>query len=484
MKYDDIILECSGDCDTCKVLLECQYQTSSGEEKQKFLEELIARDSANESSSADEQTDLRNEPLNNASETEVIPETENEEPKTEEVSEETIKSAFEETKSEENKEETLNETVETAQAFEDETQDFEEIVTPVDKEKVDEIYAEVFGLNDLQPEQADVTEENVVEKHDFEEIVTPVDKEKVEEIYAEVFGLNDLQPEQANVTEENTVETQNFETVPEEIKETVAEEIPTETKEPKAEEVSEETIKTAFEEANPEENNEETVAEEITAVEISDRTETEDGSKEAETEQSEEPKKDVFKLVPPENNDYLLQNMCCKRGRKLIYRPSEAIITKTFTVLGTEKKNEVGEKIKDVIDAEIKQGVKAGYLDKFDGLSSSEIKEEYEDDIVYEFADQEFKKTGVIYDGKKIKVYVYDWDGKACHHVGFIDEKDAEEFIPYFIDKENYSFDVCGIITGGKGKRVVRQGDSLKIIKEKGTPIGIDADIAVLKRKD
>ena len=441
MKYDDIILECSGDCDTCKVLFECQYQTSSGEEKQKFLEELIARDSANESSSADEQTDLRNEPLNNASETEVVPETENEKPKTEEVSEETIKSAFEEIKSEENNEETLNETEETSSVFEDEKQDFEEIVTPVDKEKVDEIYAEVFGLNDLQPEQT-------------------------------------------NVTEENAVETQDFENVPEEIKETVAEEIPTGTKEPKSEEVSEETIKTAFEEANPEEKNEESVAEEITAVEISDRTETEDGSKEAETEQTEEPKKDVFKLVPPENNDYLLQNMCCKRGRKLIYRPSEAIITKTFTVLGTEKKNEVGEKIKDVIDAEIKQGVKAGYLDKFDGLSSSEIKEEYEDDIVYEFADQEFKKTGVIYDGKKIKVYVYDWDGKACHHVGFIDEKDAEEFIPYFIDKENYSFDVCGIITGGKGKRVVRQGDSLKIIKEKGTPIGIDADIAVLKRKD
>ena len=56
--------------------------------------------------------------------------------------------------------------------------------------------------------------------------------------------------------------------------------------------------------------------------------------------------------------------------------------------------------------------------------------------------------------------------------------------MPYFLDKESYSFDVCGIITGGKGKRVTKVGDTLKIVKEKGEPIGIDVDVAIIKRKD
>ena len=176
--------------------------------------------------------------------------------------------------------------------------------------------------------------------------------------------------------------------------------------------------------------------------------------------------------------------MCAKRQRKLIYRPNEVLIAKTFKVLGTDKKNEIGEKVKDILDAEIKQGVKLGYLDKFDGLKSSEIKEEYEDDVVYEYAEQEFKKTGVIYDGKDVKVYLYDWDAKACHHVGHVDKDEAAEIIPYLENKENFSFDVCGIITGGKAKRVVRIGDALKIVKEKGESIGLDVDIAIIKRKD
>ena len=198
----------------------------------------------------------------------------------------------------------------------------------------------------------------------------------------------------------------------------------------------------------------------------------------------QKPQKETFKLTPPPQNEELLLNMCAKRGRKLIYRPNEVIYSATFKVLGTDKKNDVGEKVKDIIDAEIKQGLKLGYLDKFDGLKSSEIKEEYEDDIVYEFADQEFKKTGVIYDGQKVKVYLYDWDLKACHHVGFVDAAEAQELLPYLNERDKYSFDVCGIITGGKAKRVVKEGSALKIIKEKGDPIGLDVDIAVIPRKD
>lgn len=627
MKYDDIILECHGDCDTCDVYLECQYQTSSGDEKQKFLEELIARDNPipDAAEAAVESTEIL-EP-----ETEVLTETVEEvfeepaetieevldEPAetveaveeifdevinpNEEVSEEAVEDVIQEpTESTETFEpdtEVLTETVEevseepveenTEAVYEDienqpdnfsisdndipseqeassESEKTESQVTVLSEKSVEEIYSSVFGLDKLlitaaekdsteepaqQTETIDETvseniaqeieepsqqtelysEEPVEQKpeeadgfltseiaSDFDEPlsvedekpsfvredltdraeqVTPLTKEQVDAIYSSVFGLDKLaSPEDVIETRDETEKTDEGETE-EKVCETLE---PTEeilTEKPEADYETEESIKDGEEIPSDEEAEEAKLAEEVTAVEVlteegiaketEPQDEPENSEADSESEATEEAlKKDVFKLVPPENNEELMQNMCAKRGRKLIYRPNEAIITKTFTVLGTDKKNDVGEKIKDVIDAEIKQGVKAGYLDKFDGLNSAEIKEEYEDDIVYEFADQEFKKTGVIYDGKKIKVYIYDWDGKACHHVGYIDEQDAADFIPYFIDKENYSFDVCGIITGGKGKRVVRQGDSLKIVKEKGNPIGIDADIAVIKRKD
>lgn len=627
MKYDDIILECHGDCDTCDVYLECQYQTSSGDEKQKFLEELIARDNPipDAAEPAVESTEIL-EP-----ETEVLTETVEEvfeepaetieevldEPAetveaveeifdevinpNEEVSEEAVEDVIQEpTESTETFEpdtEVLTETVEevseepveenTEAVYEDienqpenfsisdndihseqeassESEKTESQVTVLSEKSVEEIYSSVFGLDKLlitaaekdsteepsqQTETIDETVSENIEQEieepaqqtelypeepteqkpeeadgfltseiasDFDEPlpvedekpsfvredltdraeqITPLTKEQVDAIYSSVFGLDKLaSPEDVIETRDETEKTDEGENE-KPVYETLE---PTEkilTEKPEEDYETEESIKDGEEIPSDEEDEEVKLAEEVTAVEVlteeglAKETETQDepenSEADGESEATEEaPKKDVFKLVPPENNEELMQNMCAKRGRKLIYRPNEAIITKTFTVLGTDKKNDVGEKIKDVIDAEIKQGVKAGYLDKFDGLNSAEIKEEYEDDIVYEFADQEFKKTGVIYDGKKIKVYIYDWDGKACHHVGYIDEQDAADFIPYFIDKENYSFDVCGIITGGKGKRVVRQGDSLKIVKEKGNPIGIDADIAVIKRKD
>ena len=208
---------------------------------------------------------------------------------------------------------------------------------------------------------------------------------------------------------------------------------------------------------------------------------------EEQTEQTEEekPAKSAFKLTPPENLEELYAVMCTKRARKLIFRPAEAIYDKTFKVLGTDKKNEEGIKVKDILDAEIKQGVKLGYIDKFDGLKTSEIKEEYENDVVYEYAEQEFKKVGLIYDGKKIKVYVYDFDGKACHHVGYIDETEAADVIPYLIDKEKYSFALDGIITGGKAKRVTKdENGKITITKEKDGDIGLELDVTIIPRKD
>ena len=195
--------------------------------------------------------------------------------------------------------------------------------------------------------------------------------------------------------------------------------------------------------------------------------------------------KKVFELSAPENLEELYLAMCTKRARKLIFRPDEAIYDKTFKVLGTDKRNEEGIKIKDILDAEIKQGIKLGYIDKFDGLKTSEIKEEYENDIVYEYAEQEFKKTGLIYDGKNIKVYVYDFDGKACHHVGYLDEAEAADVIPYLIDKEEYSFALEGIITGGKAKRVTKdESGKITITKEKDGNIGIELDVTIIPRKD
>lgn len=192
-----------------------------------------------------------------------------------------------------------------------------------------------------------------------------------------------------------------------------------------------------------------------------------------------------FKLTPPINLAEINEKICTKRGRKLIFAPKEVIFDGTFTVLGTDKKNEEGIKVKDILDAEIKEGLRLGYLDKFDGLKTSEIKEEYENDIVYEFAEQEFKKTGLIFDGEKISVYLYDWDLTACHHVGYLDTEKASGLIPYLEKRDDYSFAVCGIITGGKGKRVTKdENGKLVVTKEKNGDVGMEIDVSILNRKD
>lgn len=558
MKYDDILLQCCGDCDNCAVYLECQYQTSSGDEKQKYLQLLTERDenlSANASSDAatssedlserndveisdTEATDTAEVPNEEATDTEVTdkPDTEINDSDNASDIHKLQKAQAEEVKNDV----TLTEEVVTQK----------EVLTSPDTQTVSNIYNEVFGITALAEEAEVITATETSEEVKAAEalqpqaqtktlenkkanVVTPITDEAVAKIYNEVFNFDNIN------TQSDTVENADDVTLTEEVavanrgdlEEPCLETAPVTEKEKYQDGRStlqgapRETVEQIYNEVfgltlqndekaadtdNKTETHDPEVSEQATnkSEEVqtnqpdqSDKTEenqtlqevleqptstTVTEEQQEQQPQQEEPvkEKETFKLTPPENNEELLANMCAKRGRKLIYKPNEPILTASFKVLGTDKKNEIGEKVKDILDAEIKQGVKVGYLDKFEGLSSAEIKEEYENDIVYEFAEQEFKKTGVIYDGSKIKVYVYDWDGKACHHVGYVDANEAKDFIPYFTDKEKYSFDVCGIITGGKGKRVVKEGSSVKIIKEKGEPIGIDVDIVVLNRKD
>ena len=116
----------------------------------------------------------------------------------------------------------------------------------------------------------------------------------------------------------------------------------------------------------------------------------------------------------------------------------------------------------------------------------SELKEEYENDIVYEYAEQEFKRTGILLDGDKVKVYIYDWDMKACHHVGYIDDESAELVKPYILERDKYSFDIDGIIVGGKYKKVIKDEKTGKITVEKGNDgnLGMEIDINIINRKD
>lgn len=434
MNYDDIILECNTPCEECPTYLECQYQTSSGAEKKAWLEKLIERDKKVEEPVA--------EPV-------VEPTADTEEPV---VAEPVVEEAV--TVEEPTAEPAVTETPAVAETAFEATHESGPAIT-LTSDQIHQIYLAVFGENyDLScalkaETHQEVSAESVPNEAKVLDAPThqasgaiALTSEQIHQIYLAVFGEN-----------YDFACTLKTEAVQE-----VKAEAPTQQSAP-VEAPAETPVA-----ASPAEKDED-------AEEVAEAAE-------------QKPQKETFKLTPPPQNEELLSNMCAKRGRKLIYRPNEVIYSATFKVLGTDKKNDVGEKVKDVIDAEIKQGLKLGYLDKFDGLKSSEIKEEYEDDIVYEFADQEFKKTGVIYDGQKVKVYLYDWDLKACHHVGFVDGAEAQELLPYLNERDKYSFDVCGIITGGKAKRVVKEGSALKIIKEKGDPIGLDVDIAVIPRKD
>ncbi len=293
--------------------------------------------------------------------------------------------------------------------------------------------------------------------------------------------------QEAEVQETEEAQETQVEETEEEVDEVLEEE--TNEEDEQAEDTNEDLEEEDEAEEDEEDSEDEEVAEEEETAEEENQTEPspsqEETSQTEEVVATEKPKKEEFKLTPPENLEELFEKICAKRGRKLIYRPNEVLFEGSYKVLGTDKKNEEGIKVKNILDAEIKQGVKLGYLDKYDGLKSSEIKEEYENDILYEFAEQEFKKTGLILENGKIKVYVFDWDGKALHHVGYVDSEEASGVIPFLEAKEEYSFDVCGIITGGKAKRVIKGDDGkIKIVKEKDGDIGLEVDVSIVKRKD
>ena len=441
--YDDFELNCKDDCDSCEVKLECEYLTADGEAKKAALAKLVERDEKEEAArKAEELAEAADEA------TEEAEEQAEEEKPVEEITEQVT---------EEN-----GETVETEEVI-DTSSPAEELAEAAD-------------------EATEEAEEQAEEEKPVEEITEEVTEQNGETVETEeVIDTSFPAEELAEAADEATekAEEQEEEQTAEEVEESILE---------TAEDID------APEEVQVEEKNEKTAQVEVTE-EVAEKTdeaknevaEQTEETTEEQTEQTEEekPAKSAFKLTPPENLEELYAAMCTKRARKLIFRPAEAIYDKTFKVLGTDKKNEEGIKVKDILDAEIKQGVKLGYIDKFDGLKTSEIKEEYENDIVYEYAEQEFKKVGLIYDGKKIKVYVYDFDGKACHHVGYIDETEAADVIPYLIDKEKYSFALDGIITGGKAKRVTKdENGKITITKEKDGNIGLELDVTIIPRKD
>lgn len=193
-----------------------------------------------------------------------------------------------------------------------------------------------------------------------------------------------------------------------------------------------------------------------------------------------------FKLTAPAYMDEVLPRMATKRARKLIYTPKEVVFETSCKIDTAGKKNDEGIKIKNILDAEIKEGLKLGYLEKYDGLKTSEIKEEYENDTVYEIAEQEFKKSGLLADGNKVKLFIYDWTGGVIHHVGYLPDDKAAEIMPFLNDMDKYSFDICSIITGGKSKTIKKDPETGKftITKNKDGDYGIDLDITIINRKD
>ena len=198
------------------------------------------------------------------------------------------------------------------------------------------------------------------------------------------------------------------------------------------------------------------------------------------------PQEKGFKLTTPAYSAEVLPQLAMKRGRKLIYTPKEVIYESSCTIDVANKKNDEGIKVKNILEAEIKEGLKLGYLDKYDGLKSSEMKEEYENDTIYEIADQEFKKAALRKEGDKVKVYIFDWTGTGFHHIGFLPQNICDEMDKYLTEVDKYSFDICGIITGGKYKTITKDEKTGKftISKGKDSDYGVDIDITVVKRKD
>ncbi len=351
-------------------------------------------------------------------------------------------------------EEVVEEVVETVEA-----PIVEEAVEVVEEPVVEEV------VEDVEPEVDEIAENSI------DEVPLEASADEEAEILEEEGSLDGDADEVAlasQVVDEEVVEA---------VEEPVAEEVVEAVEEPVVEEVVEAVEEPVVEEVVEADESDKEIAADAVAEVVEDEAE-------APSEEVAPVEKETFKLTPPANLADIMSVICAKRGRKLIYRPNEILFNVTAAVNGTDKNNEEGIKIKNILDEEIKQGVKLGYIEKYDGLKMSEIKEEYENDVVYEYAEQEFKRTGLVLDGDVVKVYVYDWDMKAVHHVGYVDAESAALLKPYLVDREKYSFDVCGLITGGKYRKVVKDGD--KVTVEKGTDgkLGMELDVSIVARKD
>ena len=370
---------------------------------------------------------------------------------------------------------------------------FDEEEKPADKSEETDVEEAILESEAGEPAEETV-EEKVVEdtvtitpdEVVFDEEEKPADKSEETDVEETVLAAEAEETETAEATEEVEEATEEAEEVPLEASEEESEEILDE--EGSLDGTEEEARALAEEVETEEPATEDEAAEEVEAEEV-EEPEAE-AVEETETAEEEKPaektEKEVFKLTTPANQDDILSRICVKRGRKLIYRPNEIIFNCTAAVTGTDKNNEEGIKVKSILDEEIKQGVKLGYIDKYDGLKMSEIKEEYENDVVYEYAEQEFKRVGLVLDGEKVKVYVYDWDMKALHHIGFVDQANVEDLKPYLENRDKYSFDVCGLITGGKFRKVIKDEATGKITVEKGNDgkLGVELDISIINRKD
>lgn len=387
---------------------------------------------------------------------------------------------------------------EEVESVEEPAEDVESVEEPVEEEaeSVEEPAAEEIAEETAEPAE-EVVEDTVTVTPDevvFDEEEKPVAESEETDVEEAVLEAEAEETETAEAAEDTA---DAVEEVTEEV-----EEVPLEASEEESEEIldeegsldgTEEEVKELAQAEETEVGEVEEAAEEVETEEVEEpeaeaveETATEETETAEEEKPSEKTEKEVFKLTTPANQDDILSRICVKRGRKLIYRPNEIIFNCTAAVTGTDKNNEEGIKVKSILDEEIKQGVKLGYIDKYDGLKMSEIKEEYENDVVYEYAEQEFKRVGLVLDGEKVKVYVYDWDMKALHHIGFVDQANVADLKPYLEDKEKYSFDVCGLITGGKFRKVIKDEATGKVTIEKGNDgkLGVELDISVINRKD
>lgn len=192
-----------------------------------------------------------------------------------------------------------------------------------------------------------------------------------------------------------------------------------------------------------------------------------------------------FELTPPCDMEEIAEYLCAKRRRRLVYEKSDELFSREYKVVGTGGKNYEGIGVQKIIAAEIKEGVRLGRIEKYDGLSAKELKEEYADESAYEYAGQELSRAGLLLNGETVEVYVFDWDIHAFHHVGYLEGEEVEDLKKYLEEPEKYTFDVSAMITGGNFKSVKTCVDG-KFIIEKGSDgdYGLDLDVVVLPRID